>query len=173
MKGPIKSITSPTHTIVASQDESMIQKIEYHSEDFLQRDFVLIIKADGLDAPRCFVERHPTGTVAMQLAMVPKFDLPPIDSQEYIFVVDRSGSMHGARIETARNALMMLLHALPSRGTTFNIFSFGRICDSLFPRSVEYTEETLVEAVSVLFTSFSSHHLTAILPFGRLGMPMA
>lgn len=86
----------------------------------------------------------------MQLTMVPKFKLPPVASQEYIFLVDRSGSMEGDRIRTARRCLTLLLRSLPARGTLFNIFSFGNICDSLWGRSMEYNEQTLAEAVSYL-----------------------
>lgn len=142
MKGEIKSMTSPTHDFGPSK-----ASVEYRSGSFLHQDFVLIVKADGLDEPRCFAERHPTGTVAMQLNMVPKFDAPPVRSQEYIFLVDRSGSMDGDRIETAKNALLMLLRVLPAEGTKFNIFSFGWLCDSLFPESVTYDESTLEKAV--------------------------
>ena len=149
MKGPIKSITSPTHSITPSGSSA-----GYNSADFLQQDFVLIVKADGLDAPRCFAERHPTGSVALQLTMVPKFDLPPVSEQEYIFLVDRSGSMHGDRIETAKKTLVMLLRALPAKGTTFNIFSFGNACKSLFPRSKPYDASTLQKAVSCISMHF-------------------
>lgn len=142
MKGLIRSITSPTHNIDVSQSST-----QYTSNNFLEQDFVLVVKAEGLDEPRCFAERHPTGTIAMQLTMVPKLDLPHIPAQEYIFLVDRSGSMQGDRMETAKKTLVMLLHALPGKGTAFNVFSFGSRCDSLFPESVPYTETTLVQAV--------------------------
>lgn len=142
MQGAITSITSPTHSLETSETSAT-----FTSECFLKGDFVLIIRADKLDEPRCFIERHPMGTVAMQLTMVPKFDVSPISSQEYIFLLDRSGSMTGDRIATARQTLVMLLRALPARGTTFNIFSFGDHCDSLFPESVAYTAGSLAEAV--------------------------
>lgn len=155
MRGTIHSITSPTHpTLVLLGSEALgdagpvqRQKTHYRSGDFLAEDFVLSVKADGLDAARCFAERGPTGTVAMQLTMVPQIKLTPIPAQEYIFLVDRSGSMRGQRIEKARSALVMLLRALPRKGTMFNIFSFGTTCTSLWGESMEYTSGTLAEVV--------------------------
>lgn len=144
MKGAIRSMTSPTHTVTLAGAST-----EYLSSCFLEQDFVLIIKADGLNEPRCFAKRHPSGTVAMQLTMVPKLDVAPIPEQEYIFLVDRSGSMQGERIETAKKTLVMLLRALPAKGTTFNIWSFGNRHDALFRESVPYAETTLAQAVSV------------------------
>jgi uncharacterized protein with von Willebrand factor type A (vWA) domain len=114
---------------------------------------VLIIQADGLDAPRCFAERDSRGqTVAMQLTMVPKFKLPPIPEQEFIFVVDRSGSMGGERIDTAKRTLKVLLRMLPGVAR-FNIVSFGSHVDSLWLNSQSYTQDTLDQAVNDLCQS--------------------
>lgn len=115
----------------------------------MTEDFVHVVTAEGLDAPRCFAQRAPNGTVAMQLSIVLKFNIPSVPQQEYIFLVDRSGSMNGQRIETAKRALVMLLRALPSQGTQFNIFSFRTGSNALWSQSVLYDERSMVEAVSI------------------------
>ncbi|EKM57240.1 uncharacterized protein PHACADRAFT_254902 [Phanerochaete carnosa HHB-10118-sp] len=146
MQGTVRNILSPTYPSVILSDSTAVyasRSAHYFSADFLQRDFVLSILADGLDAPRCFAQRAKNGFTAIQLNIVPKFNLQPIPQQEYIFLVDRSGSMGGSRIQTAKKTLVMLLRALPSQGTHINIFSFGSRCDSLWNRSVLYDESAL------------------------------
>lgn len=157
MKGAIKRIWSPSHPTLTVSNEEKRENVsqidnstaEYVSPMFLSQDFVLCVKAEGLDDPRCFSERGPAGTVAMQLTIVPDVKLPPIPAQEYIFLVDRSGSMHsGGRIQTAKRGLVMLLRALPAQGTSFNILSFGNVYHALWDNSKKYNEQTLAEAVS-------------------------
>ncbi|MBT3172887.1 MAG: VWA domain-containing protein, partial [Rhodospirillaceae bacterium] len=44
---------------------------------------------------------------------------------EIIFIIDRSGSMQGHKMDCVRGAMQVLLRSLPA-GTRFNIISFGR-----------------------------------------------
>lgn len=113
----IEETRYPTHLGRPSRRRSTVR---YRSPTYLDRDFVLLVRADGLDEPRCFAEllRDPEGrrsdTVAMQFTIVPNFKLPSVEGQEYIFVVDRSGSMSGAPIETAKRFVALLHVPKPS-----------------------------------------------------------
>ncbi|KAJ3852816.1 hypothetical protein EV368DRAFT_40228, partial [Lentinula lateritia] len=119
---------------------------------FLTQDVVLVINASGLDSPRCFIEQHPSPnheTTAMALTFVPRFTLPDIKSGvEYVFVVDRSGSMEGERIRLVQEALVVLLRGLPTSGTTFNIVSFGAKATKLWDVSKQYSQTSLEEATN-------------------------
>ena len=157
-QGAVKKVASPTHPSVVTGPGGLShvsQTANYTSPDYLTQDFVLVVTAEGLDAPRCFAQRAPNGTVAMQLSIVPKFNLPSVSQQEYIFLVDRSGSMGGERIETAKRALVMLLRSLPMQGTWFNIVSFGSHSDSLWGESVPYGEHSMMQAVCFISVSSS------------------
>ena len=61
-----------------------------------------------------------------------------IRNNEYIFLIDRSGSMNGVPIQLAVKALKVFLHSLPM-GCLFNVYSFGSKYEVLFPDSMEYT----------------------------------
>ena len=47
-------------------------------------------------------------------------DIEP-DPREYIFLVDRSGSMHGDRMESAKNTLKLIIQQLPTENTYFDV----------------------------------------------------
>jgi hypothetical protein len=113
----------------------------------LSRDFVLLVKADGLDNPRAMLETHPTipNQRAIMTTLVPKFGLEPI-KPEIIFVIDRSGSMMD-KIDTLKTALRVFLKSLPV-GVCFNICSFGSSYSFLWKQSLFYTAESLQEALS-------------------------
>lgn len=67
--------------------------------------------------------------------------------QDYIFLIDRSGSMGGQPIQLAVGALKLFLHSLPI-GSKFNVVSFGSEFEKMFPESVDYNETNLKAAVS-------------------------
>ena len=64
---------------------------------------------------------------------------------EFIFLVDRSGSMSGSYIRSARETLVLFLKSLPE-GSYFNVLGFGTY-QKLFPQSVPYDEHHLEKAI--------------------------
>ena len=66
---------------------------------------------------------------------------------EFIFVVDRSGSMSGQYIKEAAETLMLFLKSLPE-ACYFNIVGFGSLFEMLFPESVPYNQSNLDKAIA-------------------------
>ena len=65
---------------------------------------------------------------------------------EYIFLIDRSGSMYNT-IKLASQALTLFLYSLPA-GSRFNICSYGSRHAFMFAeRSVEYNDENMQFAI--------------------------
>jgi Mg-chelatase subunit ChlD len=157
---PISDIGSPSHTVSIELGpdpalpnfnelpSSNYARVSLSSDAALDKDFVLTFRSAGLDAPRCVAELHPTNdTTALALSFVPRFTLSDLARQEFILVVDRSGSMQGSRIAAARKALVVLLRALPHKDTLFQLVSFGYRATSLWPGgSRPYNQATLKEA---------------------------
>ncbi|KAG9482755.1 hypothetical protein GDO78_011409 [Eleutherodactylus coqui] len=64
---------------------------------------------------------------------------------EFIFLIDRSGSMSGVNITRVRDAMLVILKSLMPT-SLFNIIGFGSAFKSLFPCSQNYNEESLAIA---------------------------
>ncbi|KAJ7682883.1 von Willebrand factor type A domain-containing protein [Mycena rosella] len=157
---PISKIGSPSHTVSTELGPnpklpnfkelpfSNYARVSLSSDSALDKDFILTIKSAGLDAPRCVAELHPAhDTVALGLTLVPRFKLPDLSRQEFVFLVDRSGSMSGKRIAAARKALVVMLRALPHQESLFQIMSFGSQCSALWAAgSKPYNQQTLEQA---------------------------
>ncbi|XP_041660347.1 von Willebrand factor A domain-containing protein 5A-like isoform X2 [Cheilinus undulatus] len=99
------------------------------------------------------------GDPAVMLSLYPEFPQSVMSSVascgEFVCLLDRSGSMgvqlnnsenHQSRIGSARDTLLLLLKSLPL-GCYFNIYSFGSRYKHIFPKSVEYSQKTMEEAL--------------------------
>ncbi|XP_017274747.1 von Willebrand factor A domain-containing protein 5B1 [Kryptolebias marmoratus] len=64
---------------------------------------------------------------------------------EFIFLIDRSGSMSGVNIHRVKDAMVVILKSLVP-GCLFNIVGFGSTFKSLFTTSRNYEEEALAQA---------------------------
>ena len=68
---------------------------------------------------------------------------------DYVFLLDRSGSMGGTRIQKAKEALVMFLKSLPP-DSYFNVISFGSSREKMFPKSQKYTSTSLEKAIKAI-----------------------
>ena len=66
--------------------------------------------------------------------------------REMIFVIDNSGSMHGASIDQAKAALKLALERLRP-DDTFNVIRFNHTTDSIFPDARPATSQNLGAAI--------------------------
>ncbi|KAF8905712.1 von Willebrand factor type A domain-containing protein [Mucidula mucida] len=173
---PIRKIGCPSHSISTELGPDPVlpnanqlpfsnyARISLSADTPLQKDFVLTILSAGLDTPRCVAELHPEhDTIGMALTLVPRFSLPDRPNQEFIFLVDRSGSMDGNRIAAARKALVVMLRSLPHKNAVFQIASFGSHSDLLWKAgSRPYNQETLDEATKFVDSMGANYGGTGI-----------
>uniref|UniRef100_A0A8C7MCK5 von Willebrand factor A domain-containing protein 5A-like n=1 Tax=Oncorhynchus kisutch TaxID=8019 RepID=A0A8C7MCK5_ONCKI len=131
------------------------------------RDVELLLYYQDTHQPTAIVEAAQAsakpgslmGDPVVMLSLYPEFPNDVMSSMtslgEFLFVVDRSGSMscpmhNGSvaqdRIGSARDTLLLLLKSLPM-GCYFNIIGFGSRYESFFPKSVEYSQKTMDEAL--------------------------
>lgn len=113
------------------------------------RDFVLEWAPAVGDEPRAAVWSEEVGgdTYALVMVMPPsegsvsELDLP----REVVFVVDTSGSMEGASLAQARQAVLWALERLRSQDS-FNVIEFNSFASKLFPASVPAGPQALRQA---------------------------
>ncbi|GES87009.1 von Willebrand factor A domain-containing protein DDB_G0267758-like [Rhizophagus clarus] len=160
MTSVITNIESPSHFIsceININGNPKISRITLGEQiNYLDKDFVLIIKSLSLDQPRAFIEHNPEkDTKCLMLTLVPKFAVNPVLT-ELIFIVDRSESMYGSSIKKASAALELLLQSLPE-DCYFNIVSFGERVDPLFKQSEPNSPSSLSVALLLARTMVANY----------------
>ena len=155
-RSSIQSITCPTHpsklvVVLGEQPKNENSKTGKAtlSDITMDRDVVVLIKEQDCHQPRACLEVSPQdGTLTGFVTFYPQIEFADTQNQEFIFVVDRSGSMSGSKMVQARKALLLFLRSSPVM-CTFNVISFGSRFEALFPTPQPYNDETLQQATEL------------------------
>jgi Ca-activated chloride channel family protein len=143
---PVGSLDSPFHDINVTErpDGSFVIDLA-HADTYATRDFELVWRPVAAAAPTAgiFSERSGDHDYHLIMMMPPEtgdvaFDMP----REMVFVIDTSGSMAGASIIQAREALGFALDQL-GPDDRFNIIAFNNQPTSLFTQSQPVTLQSL------------------------------
>uniref|UniRef100_A0A3B3TXK1 von Willebrand factor A domain-containing protein 5A-like n=1 Tax=Poecilia latipinna TaxID=48699 RepID=A0A3B3TXK1_9TELE len=165
---PISKIESscslePLQYLNADQTQATVKLVAGHKFD---RDVELLIYYKDAHQPSAVVEAGQAsakpgslmGDPVVMVSLYPEFSQSVMSSLttcgEFIFLVDRSGSMRSrmnhktsqSRMDSAKETLLFLLKSLPM-GCYFNIYSFGTTFEYTFPNSVKYTQKTMENAL--------------------------
>ncbi|XP_069390568.1 von Willebrand factor A domain-containing protein 5A-like isoform X2 [Paralichthys olivaceus] len=161
------SSLEPLQYLNTEQTQATVKLAAGHKFD---RDVELLIYYKDAHQPTAVVEAGQAsaepgslmGDPVVMLSLYPEFPQSVMSSLascgEFVLLLDRSGSMGcpmsggkqtETRIASARDTLMLLLKSLPM-GCYFNIYSFGSSFQHIFPKSVEYSEKSLEEALKTV-----------------------
>ncbi|MBK9668339.1 MAG: VWA domain-containing protein [Gammaproteobacteria bacterium] len=145
----VTSVACPSHPARVEIEGNQARVELMGSAIQLDRDFVLnVALARPFDA--CAVlTRDGDGAHAMMVNLYPDLKQFARQPSEFIFLLDRSGSMEGDSIAQALNALRLALRSM-DEGDTFNIVGFGSDYELMFPESRPYTQASLDEATNTL-----------------------
>ncbi|CAI5693962.1 unnamed protein product [Oreochromis niloticus] len=160
---PISKVESncsldPLQYLNTDQTQATVKLAAGHKFD---RDVELLIYYKDTHQPTAVVEAGQAsaelgslmGDPVVMVSLYPEFPQSVMSSLascgEFVFLMDRSGSMSNTRISSARDTLLLLLKSLPM-GCYFNIYSFGSRYEHIFPKSVEYSQQTMEEALKTV-----------------------
>lgn len=129
------------------------------------QDFVLEYEISDEDSkkPQMTLEAHPkykndycfyyAFNPSKQIRNLEKEISNPINEDmkgNYIFLIDRSGSMYGNRISMAKQSLIYFLKSLQENGSKFNIISFGSEFNSMFEQNKLINDQNINEALKLV-----------------------
>ncbi|XP_060603762.1 von Willebrand factor A domain-containing protein 5A-like isoform X2 [Ruditapes philippinarum] len=154
---------------VQLEENGKIAKVNLCEEFKFDHDLSFLVQYDCPYSPQVVLEKgNPEAESLLKEDMLMISFHPDLKevsmatNGEYIFVIDRSGSMQGDKIQSAREALLLFLMSLPA-DCYFNIVSFGSFFNSLFPtESKKYSSESLDEAFTLQKTMEADMYGTEI-----------
>lgn len=148
----IKSVYSPTHAIDVKRPDDKHAVVKFEAKDYVpSTDFRLLY--DVGDAPLAasvLSYRPDTSDEGFFLMLAsPNHQQGEVDrtKKTVIFVLDRSGSMQGKKIEQARDAIKFVLNNL-HEGDTFNIVAYDSTVESYKPELQKFDEASRKSALA-------------------------
>lgn len=143
----INSIESPSHPVeVTRLDERRVQ-VRLAGEQVPNKDFVLRYKVAGEDVgARAWLSAAPVGAKLLATLVPPAVAVDAEPSpREFVFVVDRSGSMSGGPLAEAKNALRACLRTLGERDS-FALLAFDDRLEWLRQGTTPFTQKAVDDA---------------------------
>lgn len=123
------SFRSPYYSINVERDGNNLSKISFTGEkNCMEKDFVLFMKEEERLETSGMIYEYKDGDEKrgiVYLRVIPEIDENEKDKNEnYVFLIDITESMKGAKLEEAKNALQLCIRNL-SEGDTFDIVAMG------------------------------------------------
>jgi len=150
----IKSVYSPTHAIEVKRSDDRHATIRFEVKNQVPAtDFRLFYDvAKGEVGASVLSYRPETSDDGYFLLLAsPQFKAKSAErpAKTTIFVVDRSGSMSGKKMDQAKEALKFVLNNL-RQGDTFNIIAYDSSVESFRPELQKYDDETRKAALGFI-----------------------
>jgi len=149
--GPLATIDSSFHDVTIDIEGSFTYRVQVESPTVTDRDFELVWSPQrGADATaRAWVEERDGEffTLLMVYPPAPEASDHLTLPRETVFVIDTSGSMNGASLAQAKQALLTALGRLRPEDA-FNVIQFNSGAWKLFPASQRASRYSLEQATA-------------------------
>jgi Ca-activated chloride channel family protein len=150
----MKSVYSPTHAVNVERPDNKHAKVKFEATNTVPTaDFRLLFDTvDGKLGASVLSYRPDANEDGYYLLLAsPEVKAAGDErpAKTVIFVVDRSGSMSGKKIEQAKDALKFVLNNL-RQGDTFNIVAYDSSVESFKPELQKYDDETRKAALGFI-----------------------
>jgi Ca-activated chloride channel homolog len=142
----IKNVYSPTHTVEIKRPDDKHANIVYTAKNEIPTtDFRLLYDVGKGQVGTSVISYRPKSDEEGYLLLLTSPEIKPASDERpkktVLFVLDRSGSMSGEKIEQAKNALKFVLNNL-REGDTFNIIAYDSEVETWKPELQRFNEET-------------------------------
>jgi Ca-activated chloride channel homolog len=130
---PLAAVDSPYHRVAEKQLDGQRREILLEGETWATRDFELTWKPIDSAMPQTafFTEHRKGKTYGLLMVMPPAAAAARALPREVIYIIDTSGSMAGASIVQAKQALQIAVERLHA-GDRFNVIEFNSTANMLF-----------------------------------------
>ncbi|MBI1249747.1 VWA domain-containing protein [bacterium] len=147
----LKSIYSPTHEVDINRNGSKRAVVKFEREHFIpDNDFRLFFESSDQKFSASVISYHPDkhgeGYFLMLASPPPRDEMEEAPKKTVLFVVDRSGSMSGDKMDQAREAAKFVLHNLNDHDL-FNIIAYDSDVESFKPELQRADKKSITEAV--------------------------
>jgi Ca-activated chloride channel family protein len=147
----LKSVYSPTHSIEVERPDGRHAVVKYTGQQTIPTsDFRLFYDvSEGPVGTSVIAYRPQEGEDGYFLLLTaPQFKAPDEarTAKNVVFVLDRSGSMEGKKIEQAREALTFVLNNLRD-GDRFNVIAYDSSIEAFRPELQTYSNDTRTAAL--------------------------
>jgi Ca-activated chloride channel family protein len=148
---PIKNVYSATHTVDVERPDKTHAIVKYDVKKIIPGEDFRLFFDSGEDSVGASVVSYRPKTdeegyfLLLASPQVKADDDKPI-AKTVVFVVDRSGSMSGEKIEQAKGAAKFVLNNL-RKGDLFNIVAYDSEIETFRPELEKFNDETRAAAV--------------------------
>ena len=148
---PIKNVYSATHDVKTERPDKKHAVVKYEAKDLVPgEDFRLFYDSGEGEVGASAVSYRPKTDEDGYFLLLASPEVKAADdgrvAKTVVFVVDRSGSMSGEKIEQAKGAAKFVLNNL-REGDLFNIVAYDSEIETFRPELEKFNDETRAAAV--------------------------